>query len=56
MKEENAALCRALSSLTGVSVSPIYPDSPEQFYDEACAARFCRECPYQQKNEFNTHL
>lgn len=27
MKEENAALCRALSSLTGVSVSPIYPDS-----------------------------
>ena len=56
MKEENAALCRALSSLTGISVSPIYPDSPEQFYEEACAARFCRQCPYQQKNEFNTHL
>lgn len=56
MKEEIMALCQNLHSLIGVHVNPIYPNSAELFYQQACPSRFCTVCPYQQKNEFNTHL
>lgn len=56
MKEKIVNLCASISNLTGISVSPIFPDSPELFYQQACCARFCEKCPYLQKNEWNTHF
>lgn len=56
MREENISLCQAISSLTGISVSSIFPDSPELFQHDTCENRFCNQCPYVQKNEWTTHL
>lgn len=56
MKDESISLCKALTALTGIPVSPIFMESPELFYEEASCDRFCRACPYSQKNELHTHL
>lgn len=56
MREEIVSLCESITALTGITVSPIFPDSPKLFYEQACSQRFCSRCPYPQKNEWNTHL
>lgn len=56
MVEKCSALCQNLQSLTGINMTPIYPDEQELFAQRLCPDRFCLGCPYGAKNEFNTHF
>lgn len=56
MNENCLKQCKNLQSLTGIPVTPLSREYSDSFYELAAPSRFCTLCPYQYKNEVNTHL